>query len=345
MTSPRDRLVAPVFITGSPRSGTTLMQNCLARDPAVYHLGRESRFIWHRLDGQEVTGRFPHPDDIARAYLDELFIGDQPWSREDLVRWARRCGSQGMPPQYLDLPHDLINELSHEFPLDHGGPFADTEHSETAPFTIPPSGAHFAQAGNGPIRMADKDTGHCWRLPELSKAFPDARFIFMVRDPEPAIRSLVAGWRHPTWFFTYRIDKAMSITGYSDEFAWGRHWWNFNIFPGYDEMLDQPLEYVCAEQWSAAMRPMIDNGLPLEAEGRALFISFEELIARPQEILRRVAVFCDFDVQTITAPGLDKVYMSMQKDTWNPGDNETRIREAAERARTVLEPIADSISR
>ena len=73
------------------------MQNCLARDKTRYHLGRESRFIWHRLHGQEVTGRFPDREAIAEAYLSELFRGERQWSSSELIRWARRCATQGTP--------------------------------------------------------------------------------------------------------------------------------------------------------------------------------------------------------------------------------------------------------
>ncbi len=331
-----DRLDRPVFVVGSPRSGTTLLQNLLCRDPQVYRLGRESRFLWHRLGGQEVTGRFPGRERVERAYLSELYRGDRSWSSGETRRWALRMASQGMPAQYLDLPHDLLDELSERGVV---GPFASSVQTETAPFTLPPLEATYASATVGRVRMVDKDTGHCWRLPELAGAFPDARFVCIVRDPEPAMRSLMAGWRHPSWFFTYRLDAELRISGYSDEFEWGRHWWNFNLFPGHEQLINASLAQVCAEQWAAAIRPVVEHGLPLADQGRALFVRFENLVADPHATLTRIARFTGLDVETVAGNGLEKSYMSMARNTWDPGGAERQLAELAAQARRELAPV------
>jgi len=329
-----DRLTRPVFVVGSPRSGTTLLQNVLCRDPSVYRLGRESRFLWHRLGAQEVTGRFPGRESVAQAYLSELFLEGRPWTRAEERRWALRCASQGTPVQYLDLPHDLLEEL-----VEPGseGPFAGTEQAETAPFTLPPQDATYATETVGEVRMVDKDTGHCWRLPHLAAEFPDASFVFVVRDPLAAVRSLVAGWRHPTWFFTYRMAEELRIGGYSDHAPWGRRWWNFNLFPGYADFLDAPIERLCTEQWAAAIRPMVEHGAPLVAEGRGMFVSFEALVAQPMSVLTQIAEFAGLDAAEVTAGGLGKTYMSMVPSTWDPRDS--GLLEIAGQARAELQPI------
>lgn len=334
------RMVRPVFVVGSPRSGTTLVQNLLCRDPSVYRLGRESRFLWHRLGGQEVAGTFPAVERIEEAYLSEVYRGERPWTRDDLLRWARRCASQGTPPQYLDLPHDLIDEVARESRAEAAGPFAETMQTETAPFCLPPLDATFATQTSGPVRVVDKDTGHCWRLPQLATAFPDAQFVFVVRDPLPAITSLVAGWRHPTWFFTYRMAEELAIRGYSDELPWGRNWWNFNLFPGYEEFTSASLAELCAEQWSAAMRPVVEHGLPLVEQGRALFTTYEELVASPHTTLEMVSNFTGLDSSAVVGSGLDRTYMSMLPSTWDPGDSDAALQAGADAARSTLAPVA-----
>ncbi len=324
----------PVFVVGSPRSGTTLLQNVLCRDPSVFKLGRESRCLWHRLGGQEVTGSFPDPDDIASAYLAEVYRGEREWTQEGQRRWALRCASQGTPAQYLDLPHALIEKIG----TDAVGPFADAVQSETAPFTLPPLDPIWATDADGPVRIVDKDTGHCWRLPELSNAFPDAKFIFVVREPRDAIRSLIAGWRHPTWFFTYRTPTALNIAGYSDVTPWGDRWWNFNLFPGWETLVDAPLEEVAAQQWSAAVAPVIDHGLPLLEQGRAMVTTYEDIVDAPRTTLSAIAEFAGLDADAIMGSGLDRNYMSMSTSTFDPGDVD--LRPLADRARSLLGPLA-----
>ena len=336
-----DRLERPVFVVGSPRSGTTLMQNLLCRDPSVYRLGRESRFLWHRLRAQELTGRFPEREAITSAYLSELFIGESAWTHEQMRRWALRCASQGTPAQYLDLPHDLIAELVTD---GRSGPFATSEQTETAPFTLPPLEATFASETTGPVRMVDKDTGHCWRLPELAVAFPDATFVLVVRDPLPAVRSLIAGWCHPDWFFTYRVSEDLDIAGYSDVDWWGRHWWNFNLFPDYENYLSSPLVEVCMQQWVAAMIPVVEHGMSLVREGRAIFTSYESLVEDSDTELARIAEATGLDAEAICRGGLETNYMTMRPDTWTPRADPADLARRASIAREVLSPMAHLVN-
>ena len=332
-SSARERMQRPVFVVGSPRSGTTLLQNLLCRDPFVFKLGRESRFLWHRIDGQEVTGYFPDPRDIASAYVSEVYRGEREWTQSEQRRWALRCASQGTPAQYLDLSHDLLGELG----TDVVGPFADSVQSETAPFTLPPLSPVWAAETDGPVRIVDKDTGHCWRLPELASAFPDAKFIFVVREPRDAIRSLIAGWRHPTWFFTYRSAMTLSIAGYSDIGPWGKRWWNFNLFPGWEGLVDAPLEEVAARQWGASITPIVDHGIPLIQQGRAIVTTFEQIIESPRSTLGAIAEFAGLDGDAVIGRGLDRNFMSMSPSTFDPGSAD--VGPLANRERSLLDPL------
>jgi hypothetical protein len=335
----RERLQRPVFVVGSPRSGTTLLQNLLCRDPSVFKLGRESRFLWHRMGGQEVNGIFPDQRNVASEYLAEAYRGERAWTKAEQRRWALRCTSQGTPAQYLDLPHDLIEALR----TDDVGPFANTVQTETAPFTLPPLEAIWATDTDGPVRMVDKDTGHCWRLPELANAFPDAQFVFVVREPRDAIRSLVAGWRHPTWFFTYRLATTLNITGYSDFAPWGKHWWNFNLFPGWQGLVDAPLEEVAAQQWGAAITPVANHGIPLIEQGRAFVTTYEQIVSEPHRTLGAIAEFTGLDADAVIGNGLDQNYMSMSVSSFDPGSGD--IRALADRARSLMDPLAPYIDR
>ena len=159
-----------------------------------------------------------------------------------------------------------------------------------------------------------------------------------MRDPEDAIRSLIAGWRHPTWFFTYRLDTPLNIAGYSDLAPWGKRWWNFNLFPGWESLVNAPIEEVAAAQWSAALTPIIEHGVPLIEQGRAFVTTYERLTSETRATLSAIAEFADLDAEALMAEDLDRAYMSMSAATFDPGSSD--LRQRADRARTLLDPLS-----
>lgn len=333
----------PVFVTGSPRTGTTLMQHCLSRDPSVYRLERESRYLWHRLGAYERTGAFPAREQIERAYLNELFIDARPLDVPGLRRWIRRASSQGTPAAYWDLSPQMRDEMQAEESWTMTGPFGRSEQDETAPFTIPPESCSWASDADGPVRMVDKDTGHCWRLPQLAQAFPDATFVFMLRDPANAITSLINAWLHPHWFFTYHVPEGLRIPGYSEQFEWGAHWWNLNLFPGWEELRDAPLNVVCARQWEAAVLPMLADGESLVAEGRARYVGFDRLVADPGAVLADLATLAGLDRDSVAGPGLSKVFMSMDPSTRIVAPDSEQVAEALDVVRDTVGVVAQLV--
>ena len=46
-----------------------------------------------------------------------------------------------------------------------------------------------------PVRMLEKTPKNALRIPFLAAAFPEARFIFLYRDPHPTLASMIEGWR------------------------------------------------------------------------------------------------------------------------------------------------------
>ncbi|MDM8540627.1 hypothetical protein QUF90_06020 [Desulfococcaceae bacterium HSG9] len=98
-----------------------------------------------------------------------------------------------------------------------------------------------------------KATLNAYRLEFLRKFFPRAHFkiIHLTRNPAASINGLIDGWLH--WgFFSHNFKDQqirLKIKGYSDRFPWGRYWWNFDLFEGWQDALDLPLEHICMYQW------------------------------------------------------------------------------------------------
>ncbi len=106
-----------------------------------------------------------------------------------------------------------------------------------------------------------KSSSDCYRLWLIRRLFPNARFkfVFLARNPAAAINGLIDGWLSDG-FYSQNLGHiaALDVSGYSrDDRPWTRKWWNFDLFPGWAQARDRPLEEVCARQWVAANQHML----------------------------------------------------------------------------------------
>ncbi len=84
----------------------------------------------------------------------------------------------------------------------------------------------------GRIRMLEKTPKNALRIPFLAKVFPEARFIYLHRDPHQVLSSMMEGWESGR-FTMYR-----NLPGWTGEREWSflltLLFWKFvkNIYPG-----------------------------------------------------------------------------------------------------------------
>lgn len=126
-----------------------------------------------------------------------------------------------------------------------------------------------------------KTPSNVYRLAFLQKIFHQARFriLHLVRNPADAINGLVDGWLYHG-FFSHPLSTVLNIKGYSDHFpAWGRHWWNYDLPPGWQQWADLPLEFVCGQQWRQAHQTILAylDHTPVDS----LRIAFEDVVGEP----------------------------------------------------------------
>ncbi len=141
-------------------------------------------------------------------------------------------------------------------------------------------------------RILDKYPEMIFRVPFLQSMFPDAKFIFLVRNGWDTVRSI------DLWSRQHRV----VANGYTHD------WWGCNnrkwrllveqvvasspVFAGvYDYVTNfsRPLD-MAAVEWIATMR----EGLQLmkEVPEQVRLIKYESLTTYPQEILKELAEFC-----------------------------------------------------
>ena len=130
------------------------------------------------------------------------------------------------------------------------------------------------------VRLVEKTPKNALRVPFLAKAYPDARFVYLYRDPRETISSMLDAWRSGR-FVTYP-----SLPG------WAGPPWSLLLVPGWRDLPAEDLPRVVAEQWRITVETLLDDLEALEAE-RWCVTSYDRLLDAPQQELERLCEFCD----------------------------------------------------
>ncbi|KAF1716251.1 hypothetical protein CSC74_10405 [Pseudoxanthomonas yeongjuensis] len=136
--------------------------------------------------------------------------------------------------------------------------------------------------GAAAVRMLEKTPKNALRVPFLAAAFPEARFIYLHRDPRQVLGSMIDGWQSGR-FATY--PKLPDWQGLP---------WSFLLTPEWRELSGLPLGEIVARQWDCTTRILLDDLEALPAE-RRIAIDYGQLLADPQGQVARLCEWADFD--------------------------------------------------
>lgn len=161
------------------------------------------------------------------------------------------------------------------------------------------------------VCLLEKTPRNALNIPFLLRVFPDARFVYLHREPRQAVASLIEAWT--VGLQSGRFKTFQQLPG------WDRPGWCFLLPPGWREMRGKSLEEIAAFQWSASNRIIIEelSSLPVE---RWTAVTYEELVADPQSVLETICRFANIKADqlrvssgelplsrtTITPPAIDK---------------------------------------
>ncbi len=271
----------PLIILGAPRSGTTMIYQALSTHPELWSLYRESQSIINAhfpvtmVPGQSVLVEASDVDDATAVAIDKEFFDSVGNAEVSFQLFGR-----GVP---LILRARLSKQLT----------------KLGAGKKVPP------------IRMVEKTPDNCFRIQMLLRVFPDAQFVYVVRDPRGSIASIHKGWTEESRFQRFDLPPGYVIKGYDGPS------WCFGLPPGWEELDGSTVMEICAHQWRL-YNEYCRRDLPSDPD-RVMEVRYEDMSSNPRPVLERLAEWAGLDpkplerygeklpvVNTWTKPSSDK---------------------------------------
>ena len=130
-------------------------------------------------------------------------------------------------------------------------------------------------SAGGRVRMLEKTPKNALRVPFLARVFPEARFIYLHRDPRPVLASMMEAW------------DSGGFRTYPNLPGWTGLPWSLLLVPGWRELHGRPLHEIVAAQWSTTTQLLLDD-LEQLPSGSWSVANYEALVADPDAEIRRL---------------------------------------------------------
>ncbi|WP_372018361.1 sulfotransferase family protein [Pseudoxanthomonas sp. 10H] len=198
--------------------------------------------------------------------------------------------------------HQMIEQVAGLAPRDRGFDSNVLEAQDASPGRVDALRRHFRAALRdrdglappaGPVRMLEKTPKNALRIRFLSEVFPEARFIFLYRDPRSTLASMIDAWRSGR-FVTYP-----RLPGWPPTLPA----WSLLLVPGWRELASRPLQEIVRTQWQVTLERILDDLGALPA-GRWTAIDHARFLADPGAEVKRVCAALELDWDRELGPRL-----------------------------------------
>ena len=124
----------------------------------------------------------------------------------------------------------------------------------------------------------EKTPKNALRIPFLKAVFKSIKFIYLYRDPEENISSMMEGWR------------SRRFTAYSQMPGWPYPEWSFLLPPHWEALQGKSIAEIAAYQWKSANQHIIDDLRALPASEWCL-VHYNDLLTTPMKIIKQISKF------------------------------------------------------
>ena len=251
---------SPIFIMGTPRSGTTLTYLLLASSPRAWSTFDEDNHFFDRQLHLRMDPRYD-VDDVG-VYLDENAATSA--CREKVYsyfwHWVANPGMFGVSGFEWGLKRKLANRTSRIM----------------------------RRLLSVPVTIVHKNTRNTFRIAFIRAIFPNARFVFVFRDGRANVASLIEGWGYKR-FQTFQVP-------FTDDR--GEHkvrQWAFELPPNWKAWAGKSVPEICAFLWYAHNDFLLNyrNQLPAESY---VEVRYEDLVENTPGEVDRLCNFLNLPV-------------------------------------------------
>ena len=182
-------------------------------------------------------------------------------------------------------------------------------------------------ASLGPLRMLEKTPKNSLRVSLLNRIFPDALFIYLVRNPRDNISSIIDAWDSGR-FITYP-----NLEGRSKP-------WSLLLPTGWQSYHEASVEEIAAFQWRSANEAILQELGKLD-RNRWTAVSYGQQLNSREDTLMRLCEFCGISADGIIDSMAD-AQSRHSRNTISPPSSEKWQRNATALGH-VLPGLADTI--
>ncbi|GGW74032.1 sulfotransferase [Alteromonas halophila] len=136
---------------------------------------------------------------------------------------------------------------------------------------------------NAPVRFLEKTPKNALRVTFLHALYPDAKFIYLIREPVANTASIIDAW-HSGRFVTYP-----DLPGWDGS-------WSLLLPPDWQTMRNRPLSDVAAFQWAQTNRLATDAFKGIDSS-QVLPVFHDDFLRSPQAVIDRILAFAELSPQ------------------------------------------------